>query len=225
MAKLSARVWENTKLTVHTKVAVYRACIVSTLLYGSESWTTYARQEKRLNTFHMRCLRRILSITWSDKVSNNEVLSRASIPSLFTMLRQRRLRWLGHVHRMEDGRIPKVLLYGELGTGSRPIGRPKLRFKDVCKRDMLATGLPTVNWETHASDRSDWRAMCSEALRTGEDMLLAEAENRRAKRKIALTSALCAPEASVFACGKCGRACRSRIGLFSHEKKCSSRPR
>merc|ERR1711973_1031012 len=67
MAKLSARVWENTKLTVHTKVAVYRACIVSTLLYGSESWTTYARQEKRLNTFHMRCLRRILSITWSDK--------------------------------------------------------------------------------------------------------------------------------------------------------------
>ena len=56
MAKLSNR--ENKKLTTQTKVAVYRACIMSTLLYGSESWTTYAGQEKRLNIFHMRCLRR-----------------------------------------------------------------------------------------------------------------------------------------------------------------------
>ena len=39
MAKLSARVWEKKKLTTQTKVAVYRACIVSTLLFGSESWT------------------------------------------------------------------------------------------------------------------------------------------------------------------------------------------
>ena len=40
--------------------------------------------------------------------------------------------------------------------GSRPVGRPKLRFKNVCKRDMLATGLPTGNWETHAADRGEW---------------------------------------------------------------------
>ncbi|PFX11860.1 Craniofacial development protein 2 [Stylophora pistillata] len=143
MAKLSARVWENKKLTPQTKVAVYRACIVSTLLFGSESWITYPSQEKRLNIFHMRSLRRILSISWTDNVYNNEVLARVNIPSMFTLIRQRRLRWLGHVYRMEDERIPKNLLYGEFESGSRPIGRPKLRFKDVCKRDMLATALPT----------------------------------------------------------------------------------
>ena len=41
-AKLSARVWENKKLATQTKIAVYRSCIVSTLLYGSESWSTNA---------------------------------------------------------------------------------------------------------------------------------------------------------------------------------------
>ena len=131
MVKLSARVWKNKKLTTQTKVAVYPACIVNTLLYGSEFWTTYAGQEKRLNTFHMRCLRHILSISWTDKVSNNEVLERADIPSMFTLLSQRRLRWLGHIHGMEDGQIPKDLLYSELESGSRPVGRPKLHFKDV----------------------------------------------------------------------------------------------
>ena len=47
MARLSTQVWENNKITTQIKIAVYRACIVSTLLYGSESWTTYAGQEKR----------------------------------------------------------------------------------------------------------------------------------------------------------------------------------
>ena len=82
-------------------------------------------------------------ISWQDKVPNTEVLSRAGLPSMFTLLRQRRLRWLGHVHRMPDGRIPKDLLYGELATGSRRTGRPQLRYSDVVKRDMKAVDIDT----------------------------------------------------------------------------------
>lgn len=175
-------------------------------------------RKKCLNIFHMRCLRRILSISWTDKVSNNEVLARANIPSMFTLLRQRRLRWLGHVYWMKDGRIPKDLLYGELESGSRPIGRPKLRFKDVCKRDMLTT-------ELHAADRSDWRSVCSLALQVGRERLKAEAVDRRAKRRAAMNKATCVPVACVFVCCECGRVGRSRIGLFSHEIKCLSQLR
>ena len=96
----------NYKFSDHTKVNVYKACVISTLLYGSESWTMHAHQEKWLNVFHMRCLRHILGITWQDKVTNNVVLEKAGIPSLYTLLKQRRMRWLGHVIRMKDGRIP-----------------------------------------------------------------------------------------------------------------------
>ena len=87
LSKLTKRVWTNKHLTVHTKANVYKACVISTLLYGSESWTTYSNQERKLQTFHLRCLRRILGITWKDKVTNNEVLSRAGIPSMFTLFR------------------------------------------------------------------------------------------------------------------------------------------
>ena len=141
---------------------------------------TYASQEKRLNTFHMRCLRHILSISSKDKVSNSVVLEKADIPSMHTLLRQRRLRWLGHARRMVDGRIPKGLLYGELDLGSRRLGRPKLRFKDVCKRDMLVIGLPTNNWESLAVNRSKWKSLCIKALREGEKQLNAEADKKRA---------------------------------------------
>ena len=48
----------------------------------------------------------------------------------------RKLRWLEHVRRMNDGRNPKYILYGDLIAGKRNIGRPQLRYQDVCKRDM-----------------------------------------------------------------------------------------
>ena len=101
MAKLTQRVWKNSLLTQNTEVRVYQACIPSTLLYGSETWIIYTRQEHRLNTFHMRCLRRILDIKWQDHIPNNDILTPSGVPSVYSLLRQRRLRWLGDVRRME----------------------------------------------------------------------------------------------------------------------------
>ena len=69
LVRLIARAWTNPKLSVKTKMAVYNACVVSTLLYGRETWTAYAGQERRLNTCHLRSIRRILGISWQDKVT------------------------------------------------------------------------------------------------------------------------------------------------------------
>ena len=55
---------------------VYEAIVISILLYGSETWTPYASQVQVLKKFHLQCLRKMLKITWRDKVTNNEVLSR-----------------------------------------------------------------------------------------------------------------------------------------------------
>ena len=67
LAKLKPESLNNSSLTEKTRIHVYQACVLSTLLYGSESWTTYARHEKKLNSFHQRWLRRILHIKWQDE--------------------------------------------------------------------------------------------------------------------------------------------------------------
>ena len=207
MARLQKRVWMNPLLTRSTKSLVYRTCVLSTLLYGGETWSTYSLQEKKLNTFHLRCLRRILGIRWQDKVSNAEVLQRTGCQDIRITLSNRRLSWLGHVNRMPEGRLPQDILYGSLASGQRPAGRPKLRYVDVCKRDMKHLHVDPNSWEAMAQDRPTWRASIREGSR------LAEEDHSRKK----------AMEESSVPPTKCGRACGSRIGLFSHMKACKGK--
>ncbi len=227
ISRLTKRVWENPMLTINTKMRVYQACVLSTLLYSSESWTLYARQERRLNTFHLRSLRRILGITWKDHIPNKDVLAQARVPSMFALLSQRRLRWLGHVSRMQSGRIPKDILYGELTTGSRPAGRPLLRYKDVCKRDMKAGNIDPASWEDAASDRSRWRLVIKGNTKASEqkrEVKWAEKEHAdsRARGQSQLWISLPPTLHGVnFTCSKCNRACRSHIGLYSHSRRCN----
>ena len=219
MSKLSKRVWENGKLSLATKLSVYRACILSTLLYGSESWTTYMSQEHRLNTFHLRCLRRILGTTWEERKSNQEILSQANVPSMYALLSQRRLRWLGHTRRMNDGRIPKDILYGEMAAGSRATGRPLLRYKDACRRDFKEMDIVEDSWEEVAADRGAWRQAVYNGMASLEVKRARADIDRRQKRK-AKASSIQPP--SMYKCEGCLRDCHSRIGLFSHSKRCPS---
>ena len=182
MAHLTKRVWDNDMLTVKTKMKVYQGLVLSTLLYGSEAWALYSHQERGLNAFHLRCIRRLLGLTWQDRVTNIDVLAKAGMPSIFTTLTTRRLRWLGHVSRMDDGRIPKDLLFGELASGTRPTGRPALRYKDVCKRDLKAGSFNPLKLETAASDRVGWRTTIRRAAKASEKRRTTRWQKKRARR-------------------------------------------
>ena len=52
--RLSSRVWKNHHLAIKLKIKVYTACILSVLLYSSETWCTYRRQENRLNVLWLK---------------------------------------------------------------------------------------------------------------------------------------------------------------------------
>ena len=180
---LTSRVWTNPKLTMKMKMAVYNACILNTLLYGSETWTMYAHQEKRLNTFHLRSQRCILSISRQDKVTNTDILSCAGLPTMYTLLRQCQLHWLGHVHCMEDGQIPKDILYSELTSGQRSTGHLQLRYKDACKRDMKALDININSWKDLTTDFTSWRSTLHKQLQTSKKKLTAVAAEKQACKK------------------------------------------
>ena len=165
--RLCDRAWLNKHLTLLTKCRIYDCCVLSTLLYGAETWTTHVCHEKRLNAYHLRCLRRIMGINWWDKVTNEEVLKRAGSRSLFQSLKTRRMRWLGHLRRMPDGRLPKDILFSELRHGRRGRARPLLRFKDVAKRDLNDLAIDVTEWEHLAQDRLKWRS----AIKTSGERL------------------------------------------------------
>ena len=108
--RLSKIVWQSHSLRLSTKIQVYTAVVVPTLLYGAETWVLYRKQIRLLERLHQSCLRSILGVKWQDHVSNEEVLKRASLPSIESILLLVQLRCSGHVTKMEDVRIPKTNL-------------------------------------------------------------------------------------------------------------------
>ena len=72
--KLEKRVWSDRTISLNTKISVYKSCILTTLLYSSETWTTYRRHLKWLERFHQKCLRRILRISWQTYTPDPEIL-------------------------------------------------------------------------------------------------------------------------------------------------------
>ena len=80
--RLRERLWNNHNVSIRVKGKIYRAIILSTLLYGAETWTVYRRHVKKLHAFMMRHLRSIMKIRWQDKVTNIKVLKRAGLPSM-----------------------------------------------------------------------------------------------------------------------------------------------
>ena len=98
----------------------------------------YRRDIKKLDAFHMRCLRRILRITWVDKVPNTAVLAHCNVSGIEAFIIRVQLRWSGHVVRMADDRLPKIALYGELQSGTRAQGGQYKRYKDVLKHNLQA---------------------------------------------------------------------------------------
>lgn len=210
--KLSSRVFHRNGLSMRTKLMVYNATVVSALLYACETWTVYRRNLRKLESFHQRKLRSMLGITWLDKVSNEDVLARAGTCRIETTIARHRLRWAGHVARMNAGRLPRVTLFSELAAGKRRQGGPRLRYKDQLKRSMAAAGIDPLTWEQVAATRDGWRA----AVRTGtERMDTARTEHNRERRQARRDRAANAPPPTI-PCPRCGRMFRARIGLIAH---------
>ena len=115
---------------------VNQAVVLSSRLYGPETWAIYQSQVQKLQAYIMAHLRVIMNVPWKDKITNVEILCLTGLPSMADFLIEKNLTWLGRVHRIDINRLPRQPLYFQLCLGMRNQGRPRLRFKDVAKRNM-----------------------------------------------------------------------------------------
>ena len=114
---------------------------------------------KDCSTSIQNCLRKLLKIKWQDMIPDTEVLKRAGMQSVHTLLKLAQLRWTGHVTRMPEERLAKKILYGELEMGERSHSGQKKRYKDTFKASLKDFNISTESSEQIAQDRAEWRGL------------------------------------------------------------------
>ena len=121
-------IWRSKTYSKHTKLRIFKSCVISILLYGAEMWRVTSTDMERLDVFHRKCLRRILGIFWPHTISNRELYERTGEDPISETLKVRRWRWIGHVLRREKDNNCRVALTWP-PEGRRKRGRPKITWR------------------------------------------------------------------------------------------------
>ena len=154
-------IWTSKSISIPVKIRIYKAAVITVLTYGCEVWNTTQAQTKRIESFHQRCLRRILKIRWFNRVPNKEVLRRAGTDTLEIHVASMRLRWFGHVVRMPSDRLPRYMAEWIPLHGKRNRGRPRKSWQNVVEEDNNnITGSADTTYadmKSLAADRKIWR--------------------------------------------------------------------
>jgi hypothetical protein len=86
-----------------------------------------------------------------------------SLPNLVLVIKSRRMRWVGHVARMGEGRG----VYRDLvrkPEGKRPLGRPRRRWKDNIRMDFQEVVCGCLDWMGLSQEMDRWRALVSAVM-------------------------------------------------------------
>ena len=90
-------------ITLPTKVCLVKAMVFPVVIYGCESWTVKAAERRRIDAFELWCWRRLLSIPWTARRSNQSILKEISPGcSLEGMMLKLKLQYFGHLMRRVD---------------------------------------------------------------------------------------------------------------------------
>jgi len=124
------------------------------------------REERRLRVFENRVLRRVFGTKRDEvtgewrKLHNEELSDLYFLPNIVRTVKSRRMRWVGHVAHMGEGRGVHRVLVGK-PEGRRPMGRTRYRWEDNIKTDLQEVGGCFGDWMELVQDRDRWQAFVS----------------------------------------------------------------
>jgi hypothetical protein len=146
------------------KVIINKTLIKPVLMFGAENWVLSKAVKLRLGVFERKTLRRIYGpicegAIWKSRY-NEELYRLYDETDLVTIIRITKLRWAGHIVRMQDN-LPCKKITLDKPEGRRRVGRPNLRWTDGVMRDGERLGVR--NWRIKVKDRDDWRRLLESA--------------------------------------------------------------
>ena len=165
--RLSPRVFRRRAVSNLLKGNFVNSAVFASLLYGLQYCAIGKREERCLDGYFLRLAKRVMRLPHNHHLSY-AVAERAlgcKCPS--KLLAKERLRWIGHALRSDDSVLTEVLIFVPEG-GARGRGRPRRRFIDTIKTDLLARNINIIArdqvsfWSALADishDRVAWRAV------------------------------------------------------------------
>jgi transcription termination factor 2 len=93
-----------------------------------------------------------------EKINNEELNDLYNSPNIFRVIKSRRMRWVGHLARMEGRRSVYGVLVGK-PEGKRPLGKPMRRWEDNIKWDLQEVRCGGMDVIGLAQSRDRWRAL------------------------------------------------------------------
>jgi hypothetical protein len=185
--KRAEKIYDNHRIPYRIKIKDYKVFVLTSALYACGTWLTTDHEMKRLEGFQYRAIRRMLGYNWQDYKSYTELLeqinsySTEQIYPIEFEIRKRRLTYLGHIERMEDTRLPKIMLHGEV-EGNRNAGRPFKTMRDVWKEDTQKFNIVTHDVLRMAKDRVDFRQLLDDGFTFAVSYWYADKKLKRAQR-------------------------------------------
>jgi len=139
-------------ISLKLKGKIYRACVQSVLVYGSETWPMKVEDNRRLERTERVMVRRMCGVTLSDRIKSDELIGRLGIESVTEVVSRGRLRWFGHLERMDGENwvtaCRKIKVEGKVGRG-----RGRKTWQECVNVTMKERGLKSEM----AQDRVKWR--------------------------------------------------------------------
>ena len=146
-------------MPLKAKKIIFESVLTPTLMYGAEAWTLNKKERSKVQAAEMKTLRAIVKKTRRDRIRNEKIREEVGVSSMLRKIDAAQLRWLGHLERMDEGRITKKR-WKWTPRGRRPVGRPRKRWKDAIQETLQRYNLPNLEdlrRDQILHNRKDWK--------------------------------------------------------------------